>query len=99
MDDVPDERGVLFEVLRVDGTDKEINDAEYGDPPEGYDLLVTGHEIFGRVLEAGPTCKVSKPDDYVVATVKRPVTNIRCCRGERSCLIRDLGNTLHRMLL
>ena len=54
MDDVPDGRGVLFEVLRVDGTDKEINDAEYGDPPEGYDFLVTGHESFGRVLEAGP---------------------------------------------
>ena len=32
--DVPDGRGVLFEVLRVgvNGTDKEINDAEYGDP-------------------------------------------------------------------
>jgi threonine dehydrogenase-like Zn-dependent dehydrogenase len=52
MDDVPDGRGVLFEVLRVgvDGTDKEINDAEYGDPPEGFDFLVTGHESFGRVL-------------------------------------------------
>ena len=53
MDDVPDGRGVLFEVLRVDGTDKEINDAEYGDPPDGYDFLVTGHESFGRVLGAG----------------------------------------------
>jgi D-arabinose 1-dehydrogenase-like Zn-dependent alcohol dehydrogenase len=42
-------------VLRVgvDGADKEINDAENGDPPEGYDFLVTGHESFGRVLEAG----------------------------------------------
>jgi glucose 1-dehydrogenase len=54
VDDVPDGRGVLFEVLRVDGTDKKINDAEYGDPPEGYDFLVTGHKSFGRVLEAGP---------------------------------------------
>jgi threonine dehydrogenase-like Zn-dependent dehydrogenase len=56
MDDVPDGRGVLFEVLRVvvDGTDKKINDAEYGYPPEGYDFLVTVRESFGRVLEAGP---------------------------------------------
>ena len=56
MDDVPDGRVVLFEVLRVgvDGTDKEINDAEYGDPLEGYDFPVTGHESFGRVLESGP---------------------------------------------
>ena len=53
MDEVPDGRGVLFEVLRVDGTDKETNDAEYGDPSEGYDFLVTGHESFGCVLEAG----------------------------------------------
>ena len=50
MNDAPDGRGVLFEVLRVgvDGTDKEINDAEYGDPPESFDFLVTGHEPFGR---------------------------------------------------
>jgi glucose 1-dehydrogenase len=34
-----------LEVLRVgvDGTDKEIDDAKYGDPPEGYDFLVTGN--------------------------------------------------------
>ena len=38
----------------MDGMDKEIDDAEYGDPPEGYDFLVTGPETFGRVLEAGP---------------------------------------------
>ena len=33
MDDVTGGRGVLFEVLRVgvDGPDKEIDDAEYGD--------------------------------------------------------------------
>ena len=80
MDDVPDGRGVLFEVLRVgvDGTDKEINDAEYGDPPEGHDFLVTGHESFGRVLEAGPNVQGLQPGDYLVATVKRPGTNIRC---------------------
>ena len=57
MDDVPDGRGVLVEVLLragVDGTDTEINHAEHDDPPEGYDILVTGRESFGRVLEAGP---------------------------------------------
>jgi threonine dehydrogenase-like Zn-dependent dehydrogenase len=38
-------------VLRVgvDGTDKEINAAEYGAAPEGYDFLVIGHESFGQV--------------------------------------------------
>jgi hypothetical protein len=28
----------------VDGTDKEINAAEYGAPPDGYNFLVIGHE-------------------------------------------------------
>lgn len=37
VDDVPDGRGVLVRVLRVgvDGTDKEINAAEYGRAPAG----------------------------------------------------------------
>jgi threonine dehydrogenase-like Zn-dependent dehydrogenase len=74
VDDIPDGRGVLVEVLRVgvDGTDKEINAAEYGAAPEGYDVLVTGHESFGRVLEVGPNVRDLKPGDYVVATVRRP---------------------------
>ena len=62
----------------ADGTDKEINDAEYGDPPEGYDFLVTGHESFGRVLEAGPNVQGLQTRRLRGATVKRPGTNIRC---------------------
>src|SRR4030065_72346 len=56
VEDVPGGRGVLVKVLRVgvDGTDKEINAAEYGQAPEGYDFLVTGHECMGRVVEVGP---------------------------------------------
>jgi threonine dehydrogenase-like Zn-dependent dehydrogenase len=78
VDDVPDGRGVLVEVLRVgvDGTDKEINEAEYGDAPEGYDFLVTGHESFGRVLEVGENVRGLERGDYVVATVRRPGTSI-----------------------
>ncbi|MDQ3942665.1 MAG: alcohol dehydrogenase catalytic domain-containing protein, partial [Actinomycetota bacterium] len=78
VDDVPEGRGVLVEVLRVgvDGTDKEINEAEYGDAPEGYDFLVTGHESFGRVLAVGENVRGFEPGDYVVATVRRPGTSI-----------------------
>src|SRR6476620_2578180 len=67
-------RGVLVKVLRVgvDGTDKEINAAEYGAAPEGYDFLVVGHEGFGVVEEVGPDVSFLKPGDYVVATVRRP---------------------------
>ena len=71
--DVPGGRGVLVRVLRVgvDGTDKEINAAEYGAAPEGSDFLVIGHEGFGQVEAVGPNVTEFKPGDYVVATVRR----------------------------
>src|SRR5712691_361343 len=77
--DVPDGRGVLVKVLRVgvDGTDKEINAAEYGAPPPGDDFLVTGHESFGQVVEVGPNVPTTiRPGTYVVASVRRPGTSI-----------------------
>lgn len=74
IDEVANGRGVLVRVLRVgvDGTDKEINAAEYGAAPEGFDFLVIGHEGFGIVEEVGPNVHELKPGDYVVATVRRP---------------------------
>jgi threonine dehydrogenase-like Zn-dependent dehydrogenase len=76
--DVPDDRGVLVKVLRVgvDGTDREINAAEYGAAPPGYDFLVLGHESFGRVEAVGPNVTELKPGDYVVATVRRPGSSL-----------------------
>jgi threonine dehydrogenase-like Zn-dependent dehydrogenase len=78
LDDIPDGRGVLVKVLRVgvDGTDKEINAAEYGAAPPGYDFLVLGHESFGRVESVGPNVTEVQVGDYVVATVRRPGTSI-----------------------
>jgi threonine dehydrogenase-like Zn-dependent dehydrogenase len=70
----PDGRGVLVEVLRVGacGTDREINNAEYGIAPEGSEFLVLGHENFGRVVEAGENAGDLQKGDFVVATVRRP---------------------------
>jgi threonine dehydrogenase-like Zn-dependent dehydrogenase len=72
--DVANGRGVLVRVLRVgvDGTDREINAAEYGAAPDGYDFLVIGHEGFGQVEAVGPNVGFLKPGDFVVATVRRP---------------------------
>src|SRR6266852_6519577 len=73
--DIPNGNGVLDKVLRVgvDGTDKEINAAEYGMAPEGEKFLITGHENFGQVVEVGPNVPDTiKPGTYVVATIRRP---------------------------
>src|SRR5438552_1630703 len=76
---IPDGRGVKVQVLRVgvDGTDKEINAAEYGAAPPGDDFLVTGHESFGVVVEVGPNVPTTiRPGTYVVASVRRPGSSI-----------------------
>src|SRR6059058_3895171 len=74
LSEVPGGRGVLVKVLRVgvDGTDKEINAAEYGAAPDGYNFLVIGHEGFGQVEAVGPNVSFLRPGDFVVATVRRP---------------------------
>jgi threonine dehydrogenase-like Zn-dependent dehydrogenase len=77
--DIPEGRGVKVKVLRVgvDGTDKEINAAEYGAAPPGDDFLVTGHESFGEVVEVGPDVPTTiRPGTYVVASVRRPGTSV-----------------------
>jgi threonine dehydrogenase-like Zn-dependent dehydrogenase len=78
IDEVPGGRGVLVKVLRVgvDGTDKEINAAEYGAAPDGHRFLVIGHEGFGRVEAVGENVTEVRPGDYVVATVRRPGTSL-----------------------
>jgi threonine dehydrogenase-like Zn-dependent dehydrogenase len=78
LSDVANGRGVLVRVLRVgvDGTDKEINAAEYGQAPPGDDFLIIGHESSGQVEAVGPNVTEVKPGDYVVATVRRPGSSI-----------------------
>jgi len=79
LDSIPEGRGVRVKVLRVgvDGTDKEINAAEYGAAPPGDDYLVTGHESFGQVVEVGPNVPTTiAPGTFVVASVRRPGTSV-----------------------
>jgi glucose 1-dehydrogenase len=75
IDDVRDGRGVLVRVLRVglDGTDREINDAEFGEAPPGDDFLIVGHEGLGRVEAVGSAVPPAfRLGTLVVATVRRP---------------------------
>ena len=71
---IPDGRAVLVKTLQigVDATDREINEALYGNAPPGGDHLVIGHESFGQVIEVGHNVTELKPGDYVSSTVRRP---------------------------
>ncbi len=71
---IPEGRAVLVKVLQVgvDATDREINEALYGNAPPGGDFLVIGHESFGQVLEVGDKVTEVQPGDLVSCTVRRP---------------------------
>jgi threonine dehydrogenase-like Zn-dependent dehydrogenase len=71
---VPEGRGVLVKVLQVgvDATDREINEALYGNAPPGGSHLVIGHESFGQVVSVGDLVTEVQPGDYVTCTVRRP---------------------------
>lgn len=91
--DIPNGQGVLVKVLRVgvDGTDKEINAAEYGNAPEGANFLITGHESFGQVVEIGPNVPDTiRTGTYVVATVRRPGHSIYDLIGSQDMTTDDV---------
>jgi threonine dehydrogenase-like Zn-dependent dehydrogenase len=71
---IPEGRAVLVKVLQVgvDATDREINEALYGNAPPGGDHLVIGHESFGQVVAVGDNVAELTPGDYVSCTVRRP---------------------------
>ncbi len=89
MRDVPDPARrnpeVKVRVIRAGlcGTDADIYEGNYGEPPPGDDFLILGHENFGVVEEAGQNDAGLKPGDFVVSTVRRPCSKcLNCQHGE-----------------
>ena len=78
---------VRLQMLEVGvcGTDREIAAFAYGDPPEGCEYLVIGHESLARVVEVGPGVDGLQPGDLVVPMVRRPCPHDFCqpCRAGR----------------
>jgi len=68
-------------LLGVCGTDREILDGVHGEPPPGQERLVLGHELLGRVREAGGGFEAGQ---LVAGIVRRPdpVPCACCARGE-----------------
>ena len=76
---------VLVKVLRVgiDGTDKEINAAEYGAPPPGDDFLILGHESLGVVEAVGNGVRRFQPGDHVSVEPNIACDNCVNCLNNR----------------
>lgn len=85
IEDIPNGRGVKVKTLRVGGcgTDREINNGEYGTAPNGSDFLVLGHENLGQVVETGENVQEVVPGDLVVCTVRRPGHSLYDIIGEQ----------------
>ena len=68
-------------LLGVCGTDREILDGVHGEPPPGQERLVLGHELLGRVREAGGEFEAGQ---LVAGIVRRPdpVPCACCAQGE-----------------
>ncbi|GAA3133565.1 MULTISPECIES: glucose 1-dehydrogenase [Nonomuraea] len=69
--------------LGICGTDRELEQGDYGWPPPGEERLIIGHESLGRVLRA-PDGSAFSPGDLVVGVVRRPDPEPcgACRRGE-----------------
>jgi threonine dehydrogenase-like Zn-dependent dehydrogenase len=82
VEDVPapeaGEDRVLIRALQVGvcGTDREIDEGQFGVAPEGEQRLVLGHELLGRVERAGHGFAEG---DLVAATVRRSCGRCAAC--------------------
>jgi glucose 1-dehydrogenase len=67
------------------GTDKEIVNFQYGEPPDESEYLILGHESLGEVIETGAQVTRFQRGDLAVPTVRRPCTIPSClaCRAMR----------------
>lgn len=81
----PDEALVRVLEVGVCGTDREICDFQFGEPPAASPYLVLGHEGLGEVVKVGKGVRGLKPGDLVVPMVRLPCDVPGCgpCRRER----------------
>lgn len=79
---------IKLEVLEVGicGTDREEVEGGRADPPAGENRLIIGHEMLGRVVDAGNGSGKFKNGDYAMFMVRRPCGHCGPCNRGRSDL-------------
>ena len=79
---------VKLQVMQVGicGTDREEAIGGRAEAPEGQDELIIGHEMFGRVTEAGKNVRSVRKGDYALFMVRRPCGKCYFCNNQRSDL-------------
>lgn len=76
---------VAVKMVRVGlcGTDNEINQGQYGKPPDGEQFLILGHENLGVIEQVGKHVTGFSAGDVIVSTVRRPCGVCpQCASGE-----------------
>jgi len=68
--------------IGICGTDLEIIQGAYGEPPSGSDYLILGHECQATVEEVPSNSVGINKGDLVVPTVRRPDSCLNCQNGE-----------------
>ena len=88
----PDEVKLRILEVGVCGTDREICEFKFGEPPVGSQHLVLGHEAVAEVVEAGTGVKSLKPGTLVVPMVRLPCdipTCTPCVAGRQDFCLTD----------
>jgi glucose 1-dehydrogenase len=77
---------VKLKVLQVGicGTDREEVEGGRADAPANEDHLIIGHEMFGKVVDAGKDVTVVKKGDYALFIVRRGCGECYPCLNGRS---------------
>jgi threonine dehydrogenase-like Zn-dependent dehydrogenase len=80
----PDEVKVQVLQVGICGTDREEASGGRAEAPPGQEELVIGHEMLGRVVEAGAGVTRVRPEDYAAFTVRRGCGHCPACAADRS---------------
>lgn len=79
-----DEIKVKILSVGICGTDREEITGGRADAPTGKQRLIIGHEMFGKVVETGPSVTKAKVGDFGVFMVRRGCGQCAACKNNRS---------------